>query len=130
MCLAPLDEIRVKSPDYAKAIEAQNLQWRSRSFPISDYELPAKEEQTEFRAFVRDVADALKDGRTVLVHCGAGIGRTGMVATCVLVALGQGLDDALSTVRHAGSHPENEDQVSFVGGSPPRCGLSCTTTAA
>jgi len=73
VCLAPLDEIRVKSPDYAKAIEAQNLQWRSRSFPISDYELPAKEEQTEFRAFVRDVADALKDGRTVLVHCGAGI---------------------------------------------------------
>ena len=130
MCLAPLDEIRVKSPEYAKRIEAQNLQWSLRSFPIPDYGLPAKEDQRDFPALVRDVVGALKDGRTVLIHCGAGIGRTGMVATCVLVALGQGLDEALSTVRHAGSHPENEDQVSFVGGSPPRCGLSCTTTAA
>ena len=34
VCLAPLDEIRVKSPEYAKRIEAQNLQWFLRSFPI------------------------------------------------------------------------------------------------
>ena len=114
VCLAPLDEIREKSPDYARAIEAQSLHWHSRPFPISDYGVPAKANRADFLAFVRDVADALRAEHTVLIHCGAGVGRTGTVATCVLLALGHGLDESLASVRRAESHPETEDQAALV----------------
>jgi protein-tyrosine phosphatase len=32
------------------------------------------------------------------MHCGAGIGRAGTVATCVLLAMGVGREDALRNV--------------------------------
>ena len=43
----------------------------------------------------------LAAGGHVLVHCGAGIGRAGTLAVCVLMEHGVGRDDALALVaRH------------------------------
>ena len=63
---------------------------------------------------VGDVANALREGRTVLIHCGAGVGRTGMAAIGVLLALGQPLDPAIVAVQRAGSQPETKDQAALV----------------
>jgi ADP-ribosylglycohydrolase len=62
--------------------------------PIPDHGLPGK------RALMAEtldcVRDALRAGRRVYLHCRAGIGRTGMVAGCLLAEQGLGGEEALA----------------------------------
>jgi protein-tyrosine phosphatase len=50
------------------------------------------------RPLLDDLRQRLRDGERLLVHCGAGIGRAGTVATCLLMMMGVARDDALRTV--------------------------------
>ncbi len=44
----------------------------------------------------------MREGKNVVVHCRGGLGRTGTVAACVLVALGNhSADEAIDAVRAA-----------------------------
>ena len=52
----------------------------------------------ELRAFVAELVARLDRGDSLLMHCGAGIGRAGTVATCVLMEMGAPPADALRTV--------------------------------
>jgi len=106
--LAEPDEVRKKSPEYASVIEANAIPCQYIAFPIEDYGVP--QDQMAFWNLALQVATALKEGSNVLVHCAAGIGRTGTAATAVLVALGLKLADAERAVRDAGSHPEKCEQ--------------------
>jgi atypical dual specificity phosphatase len=53
------------------------------------------------RTLCADILSALRRGDVVCVHCGAGLGRTGLVAACVLLAANGSLtaDDAIARVR-------------------------------
>jgi protein-tyrosine phosphatase len=108
VCLAPQDEIEKKSPEYAAAIEADEVPVGLRRYPIGDFEGPGSDEG--FRELAQEVAASLRAGDGVLIHCGAGIGRTGMAAIAVLMALGVPLDEAERRVRVAGSGPERPAQ--------------------
>jgi protein-tyrosine phosphatase len=68
------------------------------------------------------VAGALLAGESVLIHCAGGNGRTGLVAACVLQALGVDQDEAVAVVRAAGSQTENAEQKAFVLGWSRRDG--------
>jgi protein-tyrosine phosphatase len=57
-----------------------------RSFPITDHDVP--ESADAFAEFVREVHREVVEGRTILVHCMAGIGRTGLLTSGVLFLLG------------------------------------------
>ena len=57
---------------------------------------------------------ALRAGESVLLHCAAGLGRTGTAAACVLKALGLETREALQRVREAGSNPQNAEQSGLV----------------
>ena len=53
-------------------------------------------------------------GQQVLLHCAAGIGRTGTVAACVLKHLGLPAALALARVRAAGSNPQSALQSGWI----------------
>ena len=71
-------------------------------FAIKDMDVPQEVESESIEAFVQDIAQRLEQGQNVVVHCRGGLGRTGTLAACVLVALGQHTaDEAIAAVREA-----------------------------
>jgi protein-tyrosine phosphatase len=111
-CLAPFPEIKVKAPEYAVAIRADALPWKWLGFPVEDFDAPA--DRVRFLAMARDIADRLRSGEHLLIHCAAGIGRTGMLAALVLMILGLDRSEALVRVNAAGGSPESPSQQAFL----------------
>ncbi len=83
------------------------------SYPIVDYGLP---DYATFRDLIHEIADVLAANGKVAVHCKAGIGRSGMVAACVLVLTGQPALKARSIVSSArGTQtPDTVEQGKFI----------------
>lgn len=71
--------------------------FRHRHFPIRNGGVPAS--MPEFAALADDLCDELVAARTVVLHCVAGHGRTGLAAACCLVKLGSTPRVAIEVVR-------------------------------
>ena len=112
VCLAGPGEIRAKSPTYADALATKAVPCPVESFPIVDFGVP--DDREAFWSLASGIANQLRAGGRVLIHCGAGIGRTGTLAVCVLLALGKPRARAEQVVLAAGSHPETADQRQLV----------------
>jgi hypothetical protein len=110
LCLTGPAEIARKSPGYAAAIAAGTLPCPVVAHPLEDFATPA--DAAAFAAWISTQAADLRAGTPMLLHCAAGIGRTGTVALCLLHALG--IDQAEALVAAAGSQPETPEQRAFV----------------
>ena len=108
ICLAGNAEIRRKSPDYGQAIASGTVPRPVIPFAIPDFGVP--KDRDAYWSLALDVAKRLVAGDNVLIHCGAGRGRTGSLAECVLLALGQTTDAARAAVSEAGSRAETPGQ--------------------
>jgi len=112
VCLTPRDEIEELSPDYAAAVLRKDKPYEWLHLPVPNFGVPP--DAQSFRTAIERIAQRIRSGEAVLMHCAAGMGRTGSAAACVLKALGLSTKDALDRVRAAGSNPQNADQSGFV----------------
>lgn len=83
-------------------------------FPIVEGDIPA--DTVAFPALVDELRGALEAGARVVIHCRAGIGRTGVLAGCILRRDGYDASSAtqmLSCVRDF-SLPETKEQYNFI----------------
>jgi protein-tyrosine phosphatase len=84
------------------------------SLPIPDRGLP--ESRHEVSQLARGLAAGLREGRAIAIHCRAGIGRSSMIAACVLVCLRIGATDAWALIEAARGVrvPDTEEQREWV----------------
>lgn len=85
-----------------------------RSLPIADRGVPASREAAI--ALVDALADELRAGKNVAIHCRQGIGRAALVAASVLVALGLEADVAVqrATTARGRTVPETPEQRRWI----------------
>jgi protein-tyrosine phosphatase len=78
---------------------AQQVGLRFLSYPIPDTQIPG--DRTAFRQFAAGLADRLRAGERVGIHCRGSIGRATVTAACALIHLGWLPDTALEAIEAA-----------------------------
>lgn len=92
VCLCERHELSDRYPAYLEwLLSDPAASW----FPIPDLHAPSVQEAHRFLAELRRLLGA---GNSVLMHCGAGIGRAGTMATALLLTMGAAPAAALATV--------------------------------
>ncbi len=74
-----------------------SYEMKSLWFPIPDFGTPSS--MLGLISLIENILAALEGGRTTVVHCRAGLGRTGLVVASCLVALGYSPEEAFAQVR-------------------------------
>jgi protein-tyrosine phosphatase len=95
VCLNETYELDGRYPDYVAWLAA-NAPARATHHPIADLHAPGVD---DLSALVDQLRKRLDAGEGLVVHCGAGIGRSGTIAVALLVSMGVALEEALATVR-------------------------------
>ena len=84
------------------------------SFPIADRNVPPS--KREALDFIQTLANLLWVGKSVVIHCRAGIGRSSLVAACILVFDGIPVSEAFERIENARgcSVPDTQEQREWV----------------
>ena len=96
----------------ASAIRKQGLEFTA--FPIPDQQVPNSE--GKLGQVLDKMNAALESGKNILIHCRQGVGRTGLVAACLLIKTGMSPGAAVETVSAARgvSVPETTEQRDWI----------------
>jgi len=96
-----------------------------RQLPIVDMNVPVPPFEDNWRVEGWQIAESITRGERVILHCLAGLGRTGMIAARLLVDMGMSPEQAIVEVRRqrprAIQTTEQEDYIKQFG---PKTGLS------
>lgn len=93
---------------------AERMGMRFLSYPIQDVSVPGK--MATFREFVSGLADRLRGGERVGLHCRGSIGRAPLTAACTLIHLGWKAKDALAAIEAARGYPipDTKEQLRWI----------------
>jgi protein-tyrosine phosphatase len=110
--LTPDEERDLDLRNEAGEVRAQGMSFTA--FPIADRQIPASE--AKLAEVLEGLNRDLVAGRNVLVHCRQGIGRSGLVAACLLVKKGMSPGAAVDSVSAARgvSIPETAEQRDWI----------------
>ena len=83
-------------------------------FPINDREVPPLD--TDLKDFIRSLQDRASKGKSIIIHCRAGIGRSAIVAACLMVSPSRPAEQVMSLIsRSRGfSVPDTNEQLEWV----------------
>lgn len=84
------------------------------SFPIPDRNVPAS--KIEALNFARSLSNYVREGKSVVIHCRQGIGRSALIAACVLALGDLSVDEAFQKIEDARgcSVPDTPEQRAWV----------------
>lgn len=84
------------------------------SFPIPDRGLP--ESRQDASRIAHALAADLQNGRSIAIHCRAGIGRSSVIAACAMICSGIEAEQALAQIRAARGLivPDTDEQRDWV----------------
>jgi protein-tyrosine phosphatase len=110
--LTPAEDFELGLSDEARIVRQEGLTFIN--FPISDYGVPTSKGQTQ--RLVRELEERLSHGSCIGIHCRQGIGRSSLVAACVLVTTGESSETAFQQIQNArGSKvPDTAEQKEWV----------------
>lgn len=94
VCLVEAFELADRYPEYLAWLHA-NAGTAAVWFPIHDLHAPTLD---AILPFLTELLRRLDDGERLLMHCAAGIGRTGTMTVCLLMMMGMSPDAALAHV--------------------------------
>lgn len=101
---------------FEAALAEKGIGWRH--FPIRDYDVPGS--GAPWASVSKAARSVIDDGGRILIHCRAGLGRSGMIAARLLVERGMAPEQAIIEVRAARPGAiETEAQERWIGCDPP-----------
>ena len=110
--LTPVEDSELGLVDEGDLVQRHGLTFIS--FPIADYSVPTS--TNEVRRLVSKLEGSLTRGSSVGIHCRQGIGRSSLVAACVLVTSGESPRTAFQqiTAARGRSVPDTAEQRNWV----------------
>lgn len=110
--LEPQEETDLDLCGEADEVRGHGLEFFS--LPIPDRNVPASESKLTLALEYLD--RRLSGGKNVLVHCRQGVGRTGLVAACLLIKKGMSPSAAIERISAARGEevPETEEQREWI----------------
>jgi protein-tyrosine phosphatase len=110
--LSPDEEQILGLANEADTVRAQDMCFIS--LPIPDREVPSSE--SEVAAALERLNARLSSGKNVVVHCRQGVGRSGLIAACLLVTKGLHPSAAVESISAARgvAVPETREQRQWI----------------
>lgn len=113
LCALTSDEIsELELQEEARVCAAAGIEYLN--FPIADRGVPAS--VAPLVELVRDLEGKLAEGRNVAIHCRQGVGRSAILAACLLTSAGMDVEAAFGRIEAARGCkvPDTEEQKQWV----------------
>ena len=111
--LEKVDHHKLDLVRLVRELQAERITWRH--FPIPNMEPPMQDTVPYLENLVEEVASIFANDSKVVIHCHAGLGRTGLVAAILLTSFGMKPKEAIATIRmHRPGSIETHPQEEFV----------------
>ncbi|MCB1754814.1 MAG: dual specificity protein phosphatase family protein [Gammaproteobacteria bacterium] len=104
--------------DLPERLKSAGLWWRH--LPMMDMYIPEEDFEHDWLREGARIRNLLKHGESVIIHCYAGLGRTGLLAAKLLVEFGMEPQAAIDWVRESNKRRiQTKEQADYIRGLTP-----------